>query len=183
MGLIKKDKEKGKSRKGVMAPPITSPSGANGKREHEALPDDFWDIDEPAVLGLFVGHYYELSIDTFFNASHTVVIKGMKGEQHTHSYRLSVRCRSKSISGQEQIIVDYSTLRDRVNRVAQAYHNRVLNDLPPFKQMKSTTENLTSVLFQQLRRTLKGLPVELNSITVWESPTVSVTLTKDEFTL
>ncbi len=179
MSLIRKNKAK----KVVVAPPIASPPGANGGEEQKSLPDDFWDIDEPAVLGLFVGHYYELSIDTFFNASHAVVIKGRKGEQHTHSYRLSVRCRSKSISGGEQIIIDYTTLRDRVNRVAQAYHNTILNDLPPFMQLKSTTENLTAVLFQQLRRALKGLPVELTSITVWESPTVSVTLTKDELTL
>ena len=166
-----------------MAPPLTAPPGANGQVEPEALPEDFWDIDEPAVLGLFVGHYYELSIDTFFNASHWVVLKGRKGEQHTHSYRLSFRCRSKSISGQEQIILDYTTLRERVNRVAQAYNNQVLNDLPPFKNLKSTTENLTAVLFQQLRRSLVGLPVELNSITLWESPTVSVTLTKEDATL
>lgn len=179
MSLIRKNKAK----KVVVAPPIAPPPGANGGGEQKSLPDDFWDIDEPAVLGLFVGHYYELSIDTFFNASHAVVIKGRKGEQHTHSYRLSVRCRSKSISGGEQIIIDYTTLRDRVNRVAQAYHNTILNDLPPFMQLKSTTENLTAVLFQQLRRALKGLPVELTSITVWESPTVSVTLTKDELTL
>ena len=179
MSLIKKEK----SKKVIVAPPPAAPYDASGNGEHEALPEEFWDIDEPAVLGLFVGHYYELSIDTFFNASHTVVIKGMRGEQHTHSYRLSVRCRSKSISGQEQIIIDYTTLRDRVNRVAQAYNNQVLNELPPFKQLKSTTENLTAVLFQQLRRALKGLPVELTSITVWESPTVSVTLTKDGMTL
>jgi len=183
MGLIKKSKAKEKSKKVILAPPIAVPPGVNGNGDLDVMPDDFWDIDEPAVLGLFVGHYYELSIDTFFNASHAVVIKGRRGEQHTHSYRLSVRCKSKSISGQEQIIIDYTTLRDRVNRVAQAYHNRVLNDLPPFKQLKSTTENLTAVLFQQIRRALKGLPVELASITIWESPTVSVTLTKDEMTL
>ena len=183
MGLIRKRKRKVKSRDVVAAPPFTPPTGRNENGDQDALPDDFWDIDEPAVLGLFVGHYYELSIDTFFNASHSVVIKGRKGEPHTHSYRLSVRCKSKSISGQEQVIIDYSTLRERVNRVAQAYHNQELNALPPFRQMKSTTENLTAVLFQQLRRALKGLPVELNSITLWESPTVSVTLTKDELAI
>jgi 6-pyruvoyl-tetrahydropterin synthase len=181
MGLIKRKNSKGNPKEMIAAPPPVGGAGVNG--DLESLPEDFWDIDEPAVLGLFVGHYYELSIDTFFNASHAVVIKGRMGEQHTHSYRLSVRCRSKSISGQEQIIIDYTTLRDRVNRVAQAYNNQVLDDLPPFKNLKSTTENLTAVLFQQLRKALVGLPVELTSITVWESPTVSVTLTKEEITL
>ena len=179
MSLIRRNKAK----KVIISPAPAAPLNASGNGEHDSLPEDFWDIDEPAVLGLFVGHYYELSIDTFFNASHTVVIKGRKGDQHTHSYRLSVRCRSKSISGQEQVIIDYTTLRDRVNRVAQAYNNQVLDDLPPFKNLKSTTENLTAVLFQQLRRALVGLPVDLTSITVWESPTVSVTLTKEDITL
>lgn len=181
MGLLKRKNSKGKPKEVIAAPPPIQGEGVD--RELESLPDDFWDIDEPTVLGLFVGHYYELSIDTFFNASHAVMIRGKKGEHHTHSYRLSVRCRSKSISGQEQIIIDYTTLRDRVNRVAQAYNNQVLDELPPFKNLKSTTENLTAVLFQQLRRALVGLPVELTSITVWESPTVSVTLTKEDITL
>ena len=181
MGLIKRKNSKGKPKEVIAAPPPVQGEGVD--RELEPLPDDFWDIDEPTVLGLFVGHYYELSIDTFFNASHAVMIRGKKGERHTHSYRLSVRCRSKSISGQEQIIIDYTTLRDRVNRVAQAYNNQVLDELPPFKNLKSTTENLTAVLFQQLRRALVGLPVELTSIKVWESPTVSVTLTKEDITL
>jgi 6-pyruvoyl-tetrahydropterin synthase len=182
MGLFKKGKAKDKPNNAHAAPPPTGFPGKNGSSEQETLPEDFWDIDEPAVLGLFVGHYYELSIDTFFNASHTVVIRGKRGQFHTHSFRLSVRCRSKSISGHEQIIVDYSTLRERVDLVAQVYHNQVLNDLPPFKKMKSTTENLTAVLFQQLRRTLKGLPLELTGITLWESPTVSISLTKDDLT-
>jgi 6-pyruvoyl-tetrahydropterin synthase len=181
MSLIKRKNSKGKPKEVLAAHPPVQGAGENGA--FESLPEDFWDIDEPTVLGLFVGHYYELSIDTFFNASHAIMIRGRKGEQHTHSYRLSVRCRSKSISGQEQIIIDYTTLRDRVNRVAQAYNNQVLDNLPPFKNLKSTTENLTAVLFQQLRRALVGLPVELTSITVWESPTVSVTLTKEDITL
>ena len=183
MGLIKKNKSKGNLNHSAAASPPTSFAGLSGNANPEQLPEDFWDFDEPAVLGLFVGHYYELSIDTFFNASHTVVIRGRRSQQHTHSYRLCVRCRSKSIAGQEQVIVEYTTLRERVNRVAQAYNNQVLNDLPPFKKIKSTTENLTAVLFQQLKRELKGLPVDLASITVWESPTAAVTLTKEDMTL
>ena len=180
MSLIRKDNSKDKEKKVIVAPPLNASDLIEKNGGGAELPEDFWDIDEPAVLGLSVGHYYELSIDTFFNSSHMVVIKGRKGPLHTHSYRLSVHCRSKSISGQEQVIVDYTTLRDRINRVARAYNHQYLNDLPPFKQLKSTTENLTSVLFQQLKRAMKGLPVELASITVWESPTVAITLTKDD---
>ncbi|MGW8226910.1 MAG: 6-carboxytetrahydropterin synthase [Anaerolineales bacterium] len=169
-----------KKRKVIVAPPAELPVEKRINGGNDAVPEDFWDIDEPAVLGLFVGHYYEISIDTFFNASHSVVIKGRRGPVHTHSYRLGVRCRSRSISGKEQVIADYTSLRDRINQVAKAYNHQHLNDLPPFRQLKSTTENLTAVLFQQLTKALKGLPIELVSITLWESPSVAVTLTKDE---
>jgi 6-pyruvoyl-tetrahydropterin synthase len=175
-----KDDLDGKKKIRIVAPPPDAAEKAGINGGSADLSDDFWDFDEAAVLGPFVGHYYLLSIDTFFNASHTLIIKGKKGAQHTHSYRLNVRCRSGSLSGQDQIIVDYSTLRERINRVARAYNNQDLNDLPPFKKLRSTTENLTAVLFQQIKRALKGLPVELQSITVWESPTVAVTLTRDD---
>jgi 6-pyruvoyl-tetrahydropterin synthase len=60
-----------------------------------------------------VGHYYEISIDTFFNASHSVVIKGHRGPLHTHSYRLGVRCRSKSISGASAAGANLSQAKNR----------------------------------------------------------------------
>ena len=180
MSLRKKQFIKGKHKSVTDASPSGKPWATEKNGGSQDLPEDFWDLDEPAVLGLFVGHYYEISIDTFFNASHSVVFKGRRGPLHTHSYRLGVRCRSKSISGKEQVVADYSTLRDRINRVAKAYNHQHLNDLPPFRRLKSTTENWTAVLFQQLTKALRGLPIELVSITVWESPTVAVTLTKDE---
>lgn len=174
------DSSNGKKVIRIVAP---SPDGAERAGHNgggEDLSGEFWEVDPVAVLGPFVGHHYDLAIDTFFNASHTLIINGSKGSYHTHSYRLNVRCRSSTLSGKDQVIVDYTILRERINRVARAYNNQDLNELPPFKQLKSTTENLTGVLFQQIKRALKGLPVELVSITVWESPTVAVTLTRDD---
>jgi 6-pyruvoyltetrahydropterin/6-carboxytetrahydropterin synthase len=62
--------------------------------------------------------------------------------------------------------------------VASAYNNQFLNELPPFQRIQPTTENLTAVVFQQLTRTLQDLPVELVSVTVWDSPTEAITITK-----
>jgi 6-pyruvoyl-tetrahydropterin synthase len=145
-----------------------------------ALPVDFWSMDEASVLNPPVGTSYEMFMDMFFNASHYVVMEGSKGNVHSHSYRLQIRCRSQSLKPVEHIIVGYQTLRERIRLVASAYNNQLLNNLPPFKHLQATTENLTAVLFQQLSRMLKDQPVELISITIWESPTEAITYQRDE---
>ena len=145
-----------------------------------ALPVDFWLMDEAAVLNPPEGISYEMFMDIFFNASHFVVMGGILGKVHSHSYRFQIRCRSQSLKPVEHIIVGYQTLRERIKLVASAYNNQLLNNLPPFKQLQPTTENLTAVLFQQLSRMLKDQPVELISITIWESPTEAVTYQRDQ---
>jgi 6-pyruvoyl-tetrahydropterin synthase len=140
-------------------------------------PDDFWQIDEAAVLHPPDGLIYELSMDLFFNATHSVIIEGQAGPLHTHSYRLQVRCRSGALTSQNHVVVTYQVLRQRVRLVTAAYNNQVLNDLAPFRNLQTTTENLTAVIHQQLSRLLEDLPVELRQITIWESPTEAVTIT------
>lgn len=144
-----------------------------------ALPDDFWQIDEAAVLHPPADCFYEIVVDTFFNARHAVVIAGRQGPIHAHSYRLQVRCRSWALETEDQVVVGYQPLRERMKQVVQAYNNRLLNDLPPFQRLQPTTENLAAVLFQQLQQMLGALPVELVSITVWESPTEAITYRRE----
>jgi 6-pyruvoyltetrahydropterin/6-carboxytetrahydropterin synthase len=139
---------------------------------------DIWQIDEAEIMQPDDGVCYELAIDIFFNARHHVVIEGYRGPDHAHSYRLQVRCRSRSLTQQDQVVIGYQTLRERIRQVASAYNNRFLNELPPFQHIQPTTENLTAVVFQQLTRTLQDLPVELVSVTVWDSPTEAITITK-----
>ncbi|GIV95562.1 MAG: hypothetical protein KatS3mg057_0219 [Herpetosiphonaceae bacterium] len=136
----------------------------------------FWEIDEGFVTSLPPGLFYEIVMDVFFNARHYVVVGGRTGPIHSHSYRLQVACRSWSLTEQEHIIVGYAPLRERLEQVVEAYNNHLLNELPPFRRLQPTTENLAAVLFQQLSHVLKDLPIKLISVTVWESPTISITI-------
>lgn len=148
------------------------------RRTHSSMPDDFWQIDEKAILSPPAGSAYAMAIDVFFNARHFVTMDGNVGLEHTHSYRAQVKCRSLSLSKSDQIVVGYQEIRDRLIQAVQAYNNCVLNHLPPFKSLQPTTENLTAILFQQMERLLSDLPVELVSLTVWESPTEGITYSR-----
>lgn len=146
----------------------------NKTNETPALPEGFWDIDIERILQAPEGFAYEITLDMFFNARHFVVMDGVPGEVHTHSYRLQVRCRSRQLEQESHVVVGYTAIRERMKQVVSAYNNQLLNDLPPFQRLQPTTENLAAVLFQQLERLLADLPVDLVGVTVWESPTESV---------
>jgi 6-pyruvoyl-tetrahydropterin synthase len=75
-------------------------------------------------------------------------------------------------------MVGYRELRDQIALVVAAYNEALLNDLPPFRRLQPTTETLAGVLHQQVARLIEPLGVELVALTVWESPTQSVTLRK-----
>lgn len=135
--------------------------------------DDFWSVDERLVVKPR-SNEYEISIDTFFNAQHFVVQDGRRGEKHSHSYRIQVRCRSKALDRQ-QMIVGFADFRETIHRVTQHYNNSLLNDLPPFKNIQATTEALAAVMFQQLDRFLANDTLTLLAVTLWESPDEGVT--------
>nr|WP_290670198.1 6-carboxytetrahydropterin synthase [Ardenticatena sp.] len=151
-----------------------SSNGTKKEVNEPTLPEGFWDIDIERVLRAPKGFVYEITLDMFFNARHFVVMNGVRGDIHTHSYRLQVRCRSRQLEQDSHVVVGYTAIRERMKQVVSAYNNQLLNDLPPFQQLQPTTENLTAVIFQQLERLLADLPVELVGVTVWESPTESV---------
>jgi 6-pyruvoyltetrahydropterin/6-carboxytetrahydropterin synthase len=139
------------------------------------IDDDFWQIDEEAVVHPPTGHCFDLTLDTFFNASHFVTMAGTTGPEHEHSYRLRVRCISQGLAPDDQVVVGFRELRVAVQLVAAAYNGRRLNDLPSFQRLQPTTENLAAVLFQQVRRALGEYQLRLTGVTVWESPTESAT--------
>jgi 6-pyruvoyltetrahydropterin/6-carboxytetrahydropterin synthase len=116
-----------------------------------------------------------MSVDVFFNARHFVSFGGEAGPEHTHSYRLQAACRTQGLAREEQVVIGFRSLRQSMTQVVNAYNNQLLNRLPPFKHLQPTTEVLAAILFRQLDRLLIDLGLVLMTITVWESPTESIT--------
>ena len=144
-------------------------------RVNEPDPDEFWQINEKAILSPPDGSGYDLALDVFFNARHYVVMDGHKGPEHAHSYRMRVRCQSRTLSSDDQAVIGYHILNARVDDILQVYNNTLLNGLPPFQKLQPTTEVLAAVTYQQLEQMLSDLQIRLISVTVWEAPTKAIT--------
>lgn len=97
------------------------------------------------------------------------------GELHQHSYRVQIRVKSMRMKDAEQMIVPYEELRGLTEKVSRAYEGKILNELPPFKKLQPTTENFVGVIAQQLDRLARTKPFQILEVSIFESPTISVT--------
>jgi 6-pyruvoyltetrahydropterin/6-carboxytetrahydropterin synthase len=148
----------------------------SGKEESQFDEDALWDVDVKEVLQpRQVQGVYELNLASFFNASHRVMMHDSLGPQHRHSFHLRVTAQTHELSEGEHVVVPYEALRRLIDRITRSYEGTVLNELPPFKHLQPTAENLVGVIAQQLIKLSEGLPLRIVSVTVMESPTQGVT--------
>lgn len=121
---------------------------------------------------------YTLSIDVFFNARHYVTSSSRRGDVHNHTFRVNVTTRQK-LKPDTGYIFGFGDLRAIAEQEVQYFHNQLLNDLPTFSpDFEPITENLAAVLYQNIEQRLPPA-LTLESISLWESPTVRVTYSEE----
>lgn len=113
---------------------------------------------------------FELGIDSFFGASHSM---RPDGERHTHSFRIQATFVTDAVDD-EGMVVGFREVSDLLETEAKRYANRYINEIPPFDEVQPTGENIAAVVFRRLGAALApevpGGP-RLVSVTLWESPT------------
>jgi 6-pyruvoyl-tetrahydropterin synthase len=93
---------------------------------------------------------------------------------HPHTYRLQVLASVEIVTRNNRVIVSYESIHSIVDRICKVYEGKTLNDLPPFKNLQPTTENLAGVIAQQLEKLSAGKQFKIFEVTLMESPTVGV---------
>lgn len=127
--------------------------------------------NDPGMIqrALAVGMNYELGIDSFFGASHSM---RPSGERHSHSFRIQASFVTDSVD-ENGMICGFREVSNLLEAEAKRYANRYLNDLPPFGTIQPTGENLAAVVYRNLLTALTtempGGP-ELIAVTLWENP-------------
>ena len=120
--------------------------------------------------GLSVGLHYELAVDSFFGASHSM---RPEGEVHTHSFRLQATFIADAVDDQG-MMVGFREVNQMLEFEAKRYSNRYLNDLEPFTIIQPTGENIAAVIYRNLHvgiaETMPFGP-RLVAVTLWENPT------------
>ncbi|HLL89403.1 MAG TPA: 6-carboxytetrahydropterin synthase, partial [Tepidisphaeraceae bacterium] len=113
---------------------------------------------------------FEITTMRLFAAAHQLRLPGGGIEPvHGHNWRVKVTVASERLDA-IGTVMDFHQLEPMVDAVVLPWHNRHLNELPPFdRELNPSTENVAF----HVGRSLTGLPagVRLVSVEVWETDT------------
>lgn len=89
---------------------------------------------------------------------------------HGHNYRVQVAVRTANRANEQLLPVE--KLDDLVDRIVirEFDHKHLSLDVPRFANINTTVENIAKAIHEMLEVPVKSLGVELDEISVWETP-------------
>ncbi|KRL93278.1 6-carboxytetrahydropterin synthase [Levilactobacillus hammesii] len=116
-------------------------------------------------------------IKSYVNASHAVRWKSGTGKKHNHTWEIV--CELHVFEG----MVSFFDIEKSLNTAIDELSGKYLNDLPEFKVINPTVENVTEYLFNEIDGILRKNNAVLLRIEVSDSPTRSfcIDITERQF--
>ncbi len=125
------------------------------------------------------GTMYEISVERDFDAAH--FLRGYQGKceaLHGHRFKVAATVRTDKLND-IGLGYDFTELKRNLDEVLARFDHTCLNDISPFKRINPSSENIATTIYRELKRKLKGAPVVITAIEVWESPQSRVTYRPD----
>jgi len=122
---------------------------------------------------------YQISVEQHFDAAH--FLRGYQGKceaLHGHRFRVVVKIKSAVLNG-IGIAYDFVELKQHLGSILTRFDHTCLNDAPPFDEINPSSENIASVVYDELHSKLGGEQVSISGVEVWESPQTGVVYTPD----
>ena len=104
-------------------------------------------------------------IKSYVNASHAVRCATGSGKKHTHTWEIV--CELHTVDA----MVAFYDIEKNLHQALDELSGKFLNDLPEFKTVNPTVENVTEYLFTKIDKTLRDNGAQLLRIEVSDSPT------------
>ncbi|WP_122551215.1 6-carboxytetrahydropterin synthase [Lactiplantibacillus plantarum] len=104
-------------------------------------------------------------IKPYVNASHAVRWATGSGKKHTHTWEIV--CELHTVDA----MVAFYDIEKNLHQALDELSGKFLNDLPEFKTVNPTVENVTEYLFTKIDKTLRDNGAQLLRIEVSDSPT------------
>ena len=120
---------------------------------------------------------YQISVEQHFDAAH--FLRGYKGKceaLHGHRYRVVVKIES-AVLDDIGIAYDFTELKQHLRDIIARFDHTCLNDVLPFDKINPSSENIASVIYDELRPKLAT--TQISCVEVWESPETGVSYTPD----
>lgn len=114
---------------------------------------------------------YELFVEHHFSSAHRLMdYPGECSKLHGHNWLVKVYVRSDKLN-EIGISIDFkifkTTIKDEIDKLDHVY----LNELPDFKVINPTAENICRFLFEKISVRLNTEHLRVHMVEVWESET------------
>ena len=116
---------------------------------------------------------FELSIRDDFASAH--FLRGYEGsckEVHGHTWKVEVVIQS-DILDSTGMVMDFKVVKKKLHELLAKIDHVHLNNLPPFREVNPTTENLAKYIYEEFVALCQ--PLKVKAVRVWESDLASVT--------
>lgn len=113
---------------------------------------------------------FEVYVKTHFSAAHS--LEGYPGDcarVHGHNWIIEVFVKCKELD-EIGIGIDFRDIKQAVKKVIEGLDHFNLNDLPAFKEVNPTSENIAKFLYQELGQKLNSDVVKVSRVKVCETP-------------
>ena len=119
---------------------------------------------------------FELSIRGDFAAAH--FLRGYEGKcknLHGHTWKVELIATGEKLDN-IGMVYDFAVLKKQLKEFLSELDHSYLNELPFFKEINPTTENLAKFIFEEFPKRYNQ--IALKRVTVWESENAGVSYSK-----
>jgi 6-pyruvoyltetrahydropterin/6-carboxytetrahydropterin synthase len=119
---------------------------------------------------------YQLAVKKDFIAQHFLVGGdwGSENHKHSHHYQLEVQLKGEALDN-HGFLVDIVTIKSLMENLIAQFQDQTLNELPEFKDMNPSIENLARIFYQALYRSIHEAGIAAFKVKVWEDDIARVT--------
>jgi 6-pyruvoyltetrahydropterin/6-carboxytetrahydropterin synthase len=112
---------------------------------------------------------YKLGVKQDFIAQHFLVGGdwGPENNKHSHHYRLEIQLEGKSLDN-HGFLVDIVEIETHLEKLVSSYRDKTLNELPEFKDINPSIENMARISYQALYPSIRKTGIAALTVKVWE---------------
>ena len=113
---------------------------------------------------------FEVSVEKTIACAHRLFgYDGPCETLHGHNYRILVAYQGEQLD-QFGMLVDFTDIKKVFHSVLDELDHTYLNDLPAFRDVSPSAENIARYIYEKMKRTTFER-AKIASVSVWETPT------------
>ena len=109
--------------------------------------------------------YSNYKFKFYLNASHSIYINGVQGENHTHTWEIQLN----TIKAVEDFI-QFNDIEKLIETFLSQYQDKYINDVEPFNSINPTLENICEYFKDKVEKVMFDSGWVLVSIEISETP-------------